>query len=126
MTIVVDTTVLIDHLRGVAAAREAVARALRSGERIVGSVVTRGEVFTGMRAGEEWETEQLLDLVDWLPVTLDIADRAGRIGRGFVRSHPGVDMADYIIGATTELVEGNLWTLNIKHFPMFPGLERPY
>lgn len=42
------------------------------------------------------------------------------------RSHSGIGPGDYIIAATA-LTEGReLATLNIRHYPMFEGLARPF
>jgi predicted nucleic acid-binding protein len=124
--VVVDTSVLIDHLRDVSGATEALDRAFLSGEHVAGSVLTRSEILAGQRPGEEWNTERLLTLMDWIPVSLQVADRAGILARGFRRSYPGVDLTDYVVAATADVTGGKLWTLNVKHFPMFPGLTRPY
>lgn len=126
MTIVVDTSVLIDHLRDVSAATDALDQALASGEHIRASVLTRSEIRAGQRPGEESGTERLLDLLDWIPVSVDIADRAGTLARRYRKSYPGVDLTDYVVAATVEVSGATLWTLNIKHFPMFPGVSRPY
>ena len=126
MTILVDTSVLIDHLRGIPAARDALAGAAVSGRPLAGSVVTRVEVLAGMRPSEERPTRSLLDSLDWEPVGVEIADRAGELANRYLRSHPGVDPVDYIIAATAERLEAELWTRNVKHFPMLPGLRSPY
>jgi predicted nucleic acid-binding protein len=42
------------------------------------------------------------------------------------RSHPGVDTVDYVIAATAQQLEADLWTATSKHFPMVPGLSAPY
>lgn len=126
MTVVVDTSVLIDHLRGKPAAREALGGLIESGEAIVGTVLSRTEVLAGMRSSEEAGTLALLDTLEWLPVTADIADRAGRFAQTYLRSHVGVDTVDYVIAATVDAVGGRLWTRNVKHFPMFGDLEAPY
>ena len=55
-----------------------------------------------------------------------IARRAGRHLRRFRRSHPGIDLADYLIGATAEEEGATLVTLNVKHFPMVDGLRAPW
>jgi predicted nucleic acid-binding protein len=68
----------------------------------------------------------LLDAISWLDVTLAIADRAGELARAYRRSHRGVDLADFLIAASAEEVNGRLVTRNVKHFPMFPDLEPPY
>lgn len=126
MTILVDTSVLVDHLRGHEAARQALADAARRGERLVCSVVTRVEVLAGMRPPEEVVTRRLLDALDWVDVDVATAERAGLLANRYLRSHPGVDPVDFIIAATAEQHDATLWTRNVKHFPMVVGLAPPY
>lgn len=126
MTIVVDTTVLIDQLRGVAAARAALGAALRSDERVCASVLTKTETIAGRRAGEERAIERLFGQIEWIPVDDAVAERAGELAAAYVRSHPGIEVVDYVIAATVEIVDGTLWTRNRKHFPMFSDLPDPY
>lgn len=126
MTLLLDASVLIDHLRGNRAARRALAAAVEEGQRLAASVVVKVEVLAGMRPAEERATRRLLDALDWIPVDDDIAERAGRLANLYLASHPGVDPVDHIIAATVELHDAALWTRNIKHFPMFPDLEPPY
>ena len=38
----------------------------------------------------------------------------------------GIDDADYLIAATALLLEADLLTTNVCHFPMLPGLQSPY
>lgn len=126
MTVVIDTSVLIDHLRGDRNARHALISAADGGERLAASVVTKVEVLAGMRPAEEGPTRRLLDVLDWIPVDDGIAEHAGSLANRYLLSHPGVDPVDFIIAATTETIDGELWTRNLKHFPMFPGLRSPY
>lgn len=124
--LVVDTSVFIDHLRGVTEARDALVGARSFGRSILGSVLTRTEILGGMRSAERSRTIALLDVVDWVEVTEAIADDAGALARRYRSSHPGIDIADYVIAATTSACRAELWTRNVKHFPMFPGLTAPY
>lgn len=126
MTVLIDTSVLIDHLRGDHAAQRALAEAARQGERLVCSVVTRVEVLAGMWPSEETATRRLLDALDWLPVDEETAERAGLLANRYLRSHPGVDPVDFIIAATADGLDAALWSRNVKHFPMFPDLTAPY
>jgi len=105
---------------------EAFTRAIDSRRSLVCSVVTRVEVLAGMRPAEEPATRRLLDAFEWVGVDEATADRAGVLANRFVRSHPGVDPVDYIIAATAESLGAELWTRNLKHFPMFPDLRSPY
>lgn len=126
MTIVIDTSVLIDHLRGDERARQALRTAADEGKRLVASVVTKVEILAGMRAGEEPSTRKLMRALEWIPVDEVIAELAGQLANRHLRSHPGVDPVDYTIAATTEALEATLWTRNIKHFPMIGDLSPPY
>ena len=126
MTIVIDTSVLIDHLRGNEASREALRSAAVAGERLTASVLTKVEVLAGMRTTEEATTRRLLDNLDWVEVDDGLAERAGDLANRYLRSHPGIDPVDYVIAATVQRLDARLWTRNVRHFPMFPGLASPY
>lgn len=119
-----DSTVLIAHLRGDERATELLLDA--AGEGVLASVISRAEIEGGMRSGERRDVSRLFDGVRLLPVTDAIARRAGRHVRRFRRSHPGIDLADYLIGATAEEEGATLVTLNVKHFPMVDGLRAPW
>lgn len=126
MTIVVDTSVLIDHLRGREAARTALRQAVAEGEPLAASVLTKVEILAGMRPAERRATEQLFTVLEWIPVDDALAESAGRIANRYLRSHPGVDPVDYVIAATAYQLSAELWTCNVKHFPMIPKLAPPY
>lgn len=118
-----DTTVLIDHLRGLGAAR-AFLQALPEVPSC--SEVSRVEVIQGLRASERAAAEDLFDVLTWVPVDEGIARRAGEIGRRYRRSHPGLSLADLIIGSTALELDMTLATQNVHHFPMFRSLRPPY
>ena len=124
--VVVDTSVLIDHLRGRSEALARLDGAIAEGQHLVVSVLTKVEVLAGMRSHERSSVRDLLAVLRWIEVDEPIADEAGRMARKYRASHPGVDGTDLVIAATTETVGGTLWTRNVKHFPMFPGLTAPY
>ncbi len=126
MTAVVDTSVLIDHLRGDDRARQLVKKAARSGARVVASVITKVEILAGVRPHEAQATRRLLDRVEWIDVDDELAERAGALAARFVRSHPGLEVVDYVIAASVQRLDAELWTRNVRHFPMFPGLTAPY
>lgn len=123
---VVDGSVLIDHLRGRQAAVTALEQAMADGDELWSVTVVRTEILAGMRPAEETMTVRLLEAIEWQPVTIELADRAGELARRFLRSHPGVDTIDYLVAAATLHLNASLWTVNVKHFPMFSGLAPPY
>lgn len=126
MRLVVDTAVLIDHLRGRQAAVDRLVRAVREGDELWSVSVVRTEVLIGMRPGESAATHQLLDQLRWLDVDAELADRAAEIARPYLRSHPGVDTVDYLLAAAVEALGAELLTMNTRHFPMLPGLTSAY
>ena len=119
---VLDTTVLIDVLRGF---EPAVAYLTRLDDVPVCSEITRVEVMRGLRSGERQGAEHLTASLDWHPVDESIARRAGELGRAWRRSHLFAT-ADLIIAATADLAGLPLATSNVRHFPMFRDLLPPY
>jgi predicted nucleic acid-binding protein len=126
MIFVVDTSVLIDVLRGDARATSVLAGLAERGDEAWSVSIVRTEVLAGMRRGEETSTMTLLDALRWQDVTVEVADRAGQIARQYLKSHSGVDTVDYLIAAATQLLKAKLLTQNVKHFPMIPGLKPAY
>ena len=90
------------------------------------SEITRAEVLRGLRSDERRRTERLFGTIRWASVDEPIARRAGDLGRRYRRSHRGLGTADLIIAATALELDLELATLNLRHFPMFAGLEAPY
>lgn len=79
-----------------------------------------------MWSDEHASVAGLIESMRLVPVTDSIARRAGEHLRRFRRSHPGIDLVDYVIAATAEAHETSLVTLNVKHFPMFSGLAKAF
>jgi predicted nucleic acid-binding protein len=123
LTVVLDTTVLVDQLRGSEKAFEYLAGLE---DRPICSEITRIEVMQGLRSSERRGANKLFAMVTWVPVDQTVARRAGELGRRWRRSHRGIGLADLTIAATAEELGVGLATQNIKHFPMFEGLRAPY
>lgn len=76
-------------------------------------------------------TLQLVAEIDGLsvgPFTYGAAERrqAAEFARRYRRSHSDIGLGDYLIAATASVDSLELATLNVKHFPMFDGLEPPF
>ena len=122
----VDTSVVIDHLRGSAPAVDLLTDLLEAEESIFASEVVRFELLAGVRKKEVDALEQFFSAISWVPVGEEIARAAGSLARRHRRSHGGIDDADYLIAATALLLEADLLTTNVRHFPMIAGLESAY
>lgn len=121
----VDSDVLIAHLRGIDAAREWLRKERAAGPLAI-SAVSVTEITGGMRSGERREVWQLLGAFRVEPVTAQAAGRAGEFMRTYRRSHNGIGIADYLIAGTADVRGLRLTTLNVRHFPMFEDLEAPF
>lgn len=100
--------------------------AVSSGDELWSVTVVRTEILAGARPAEEEPITRLLSRLQWLDVTPELADAAGRLAAIYLRSHPGVDTVDYLIAAGARHLGAELLTLNIRHFPMFPSVHPAY
>lgn len=123
--ILVDSDVMIAHLRGRDPARIWLRSARVQGPLSI-SVVSVAEVTGGMRSAERREVWSLLSAMRIEPVTELIARQAGVFMRQYRRNHSSIGIADYLIAATAQHRQAALATLNVRHFPMFPGIEPPF
>lgn len=118
-----DTCVVIDVLRGRETA-VAFVSGLASAPSV--SAITATEIVAGCRnAQERRQIDRLLSHYNVHDIGLEIASLAGELIRQYGRSH-GTDPLDALIAATARVHSLELATLNLKHFPMFAGLKRPY
>lgn len=125
MSALVDTSVLIDYLRGHQGAGALLERE-RAMDALHASEITRIEVLAGMRPTEEEATRALLSTLIWHPLDAEISESAGALGREWFPSHHRIDSADLAIAATAVRTDARLLTRNVEHFPMFTDLQAPY
>jgi predicted nucleic acid-binding protein len=124
--VVLDSSVVIDQLRDHTGATRLLDHRVRGGDQLWGVVITRAEVLAGMWPAEREATTRLLDTMRWLDIDVDIADEAAAIVREYRASHQGLQLADCLIAAGVRRLGAVLLTQNVRHFPMFEGLERAY
>ena len=115
-TALFDTNILIDYLKGKPEATSLLEQCLKEGQ-VLCSLITKVELLSGARPGEEQILRDFLDAFDRIGLDDQIAEGAGRYMSLYRKSH-GINTADAIIAASA-LVRGSvLYTLNDKHFPM--------
>jgi hypothetical protein len=122
----VDTTVAVDHLRGAPAATALLFDLTTAGEHLVASEITRFELLAEVRRSEMAALELFFSSLTWAPIDEEITRTAGALAQRLRRSHSGIDDADYLIAATALILEADLLTTNVRHFPMIEGLQAPY
>jgi predicted nucleic acid-binding protein len=117
----VDTDVIIWHLRGLNAA---VQRLDQIADLQISSI-TYMEVLQGLRNKDELQAvKKMLSrrAAVLLPPTPEITHRAIELLEGFTLSH-GLQMGDALIAATALEHQLSLLTCNIKHFKYIPDLN---
>ena len=122
-SILVDTDVLVDFLRGHS---KAVAFVKRYFARIVLSSIVVAELYAGVKGdAEQSALENFISLFRVVPVSAKIAKVGGLYKRDYGKSH-GIGLADAILAATAQAENAELKTLNTKHYPMLKGLRPAY
>lgn len=121
--ILVDTDVMVDYLRG---HDKAVFFLKKQAGRIILSSIVVAELYAGVKGDAEQATlDDVVSVFRVVPVTVDIAKAGGLLKRDFGKSH-GVSLADAVIAATAQVENAELSTLNVRHYPMVPGLKPAY
>jgi predicted nucleic acid-binding protein len=125
MPTLIASDVFIDILDGDDRAFDFLVRARRI-DAILSVTPVRTEVLGGVRVDNVRRTMRLLGLVQWLDVTVELADVAAGLTRRHRPAHSGIGLIDYLLAAAAIEVDGVVATRNVRHFPMFPGLRPPY
>ncbi|MFZ5923345.1 MAG: type II toxin-antitoxin system VapC family toxin [Chloroflexota bacterium] len=118
---ILDSNILIRYLRKVSGYKDLLGEIERKGWTYI-SAMTRLEILRGMLERERQDTSALLNSLETVPITSEIADLAGEMirswrGRGVILSD-----ADAVIAATAIHHGLTLVTTNPRHFPM-PELD---
>lgn len=122
-SIIVDTDVVIDLLRG---NKQAISFFKAREDAIRFSAITVAEIYAGVRGKEERiAIRRLFSVFPVIATTSEIACEAGKLVQLWRPSH-SVEIPDAIIASTCLVLDAELSTLNVKRYPMFQGLIPPY
>ena len=115
--LLLDSTVLIDALRGrPAAARLAALR--RTGTEPWACVISVEEIWRGLRPGEEAIARRLFNGLRLAPLSVAEGIQAGTWRRAYARRGITLHQADCLIAAAAAGVNAALATANVDDFPM--------
>ncbi len=121
-TVLIDTDIIIDYLRGHTLAIEYLEKLKPP---IFISVVTIAEIYAGIRSNHEEKTvANLMDTFEVFSLENITAITGGQFVQQYAKSH-GTGLADALIAATALHHKATLVTLNTKHFPMIKTIK-PY
>ena len=115
--VLLDSTVIIDALRGRPAADQVVALRRRRVEPWV-CVISVEEVWRGLLPGDEAPARRLFNALRLAPLGVGEGIRAGAWRREFARRGVTLHQADCLIAASALGVGASLATGNVDDFPM--------
>ena len=117
MLVLLDTTVLIDYLRG----RPAVGRVdalVARGDAPCTTAVNVEEIFRGVRPAETAAVERFFDGLGLAPIGRPEGRQAGVWRRRFAAQGATLSQADCLIAAAAHAAGAVLATGNPRHYPM--------
>lgn len=114
--IMLDTTVLIDALRGYPAA-DRIRAMRRQGDEPWTCAIPVEEIWRGLLPGEEPSARRLVRGLRCAPLGKAAGSRAGRWRREFARRGVTLQQADCLIAAATAGIDARLATGNPTDFP---------
>ncbi len=123
--VILDTSIIIDHLRRIGSGKTALVRVAEtvSKENLALSVISVQELYEGRSTKDRHKEEHLLATITPLrimPYIYEVAHCAGMLARDIRRP---IELADAAIAATALVNGAAIYTLNKKDFEHIPGLE---
>jgi predicted nucleic acid-binding protein len=113
-----DTTVLIAHLRDDEAVFSRLVSLMQRGHSLCVSCVNVAEIERGIRPAERRGANGLLDRMEYLVTTKEAATRAGRYQADWARKGRTLHLADALVAGTARAHGAILVTDNVADFPM--------
>ncbi len=115
-TVIVDTDIAIDYLRGEEYAKELLFFLWETNTAYL-SMLSAYELYAGMRDDEQEITENFINACNIEPVSIAITKKAGELYRHHRKQGTTMTSLDCLINATA-LVNGHkIATRNSKHYP---------
>ena len=117
-----DTTTIIDHLRGDKKVNFYLEEVGTRGDIVGCCCINITETYTGMKDKEKEKTDKFVESLYYFPTTKEIAKLAGKLKQKYGKKGKTLAASDVIIAATAITYGLILITKNIKHYP-FSELE---
>jgi len=118
MTILLDTSVIIDALRRRRGRREYLGTLLGAGHDLACCAISVAEVYSGMRPEEVLATGRFFDDLLYVEMSREAARNAGELRAKWRQRGKTLSLPDALIAAVALAENLTLATDNVKDFPM--------
>ncbi len=115
-TVIIDTDVAIDFLRGNNYAKELISKLFGLSLAHL-SILSVYELHAGMRENESTKTQDFINACKIELVTMDIAIKAGELRRDYRGKGITLTSIDCLIAATAITYKFKIATRNLNHYP---------
>ena len=126
MRLVLDSSFVIDHLRGEPAAVRRLRDAFEDGDDPIVTEIVVCEVRAGLRADDEKHFEAFLEPIEFVQPGVETAMTAGRWRDELRRGGRTLSLGDALIGASAEALGATVLTRNARDFALMPVAVEVY
>ncbi|MGA1871764.1 MAG: PIN domain-containing protein [bacterium] len=116
-TILLDTDIAIDFLRGHEYAKDLILPLWQTNSAFF-SILSTYELYAGMKEKEAESTDNFINACNIEPLTLAITKKGGEIYRNHRRKGTAFTAIDCMILASAIINNRKIATRNIKHYPL--------
>jgi tRNA(fMet)-specific endonuclease VapC len=120
MRYLIDTTFVIDHLRGDRATLGLMARLVEQGDDLFVNEVVVAECWSGAHEDRDRDLESFLQFIEFVQPGPDAARAAGRWRADARRRGWALSMTDALIAAAADSVGATVLTRNVRDFSLTP------
>jgi len=113
-----DTTVLIEHLRGKKPTVDFITGLMRQGHRLCVCCINVAELYSGLSNEQGTLAKPLIDALDYCDATPGAAMQAGIYRYEFARRGISLSVSDTLVAAIAKSNGAIIVTANIRHYPM--------
>jgi len=117
-TYLLDTSVIIDALKGKRNRDQLLKELLQQGHLLACCSISVTEVYAGLRSHEETRTRELLESLQYFPIVWPVARLAGLLKRDYARKGITLATTDATIAAIAIHHQLTLISDNLKNYPM--------
>ena len=118
-----DTTVLINYLRGVQDTVTLLKSMARAGHALGCCCINVAEVYSGLRERDRSAARVLLESLYYYEAPVTVAQRAGEFRNHYLREGITLSTSDAIVAAVAEAEGAILLTGNVRHYPMAENIN---